>query len=197
MSYLDKIKSRDELKKIIEREKKLGKTIVQCHGCFDLLHPGHIRHLAFAKEQGDILAVSVSADRVVQKGYGRPYIPEELRAENLAAIESVDYVCIDDGLSGEEILTLFKPDIYVKGKEFEHDYTGRIGRERKLVQSYGGKMAFSPDDVVYSSTYIIKNFRDKINVDDEKLKILCKRHNISLEKLFQIMNEYRNQNIEE
>ena len=195
MSYEDKIKSREELKGIIDKEKAAGKTIVQCHGCFDIVHPGHIRYLRFASEQGNILVVSISADHVVNKGYDRPYVPQDLRAENLAVLEFVDYVCIDDGTSAEEILTLFKPDIYIKGKEFEHDYTGRIGRERRLVESYGGKVVFSSGDVVYSSTYIIENQRDKINIDDEKLELLCKRNNIYEEKLLQMLDDFKNRKI--
>ena len=195
MKFESKIKERSNLKEILDKEKQNGKVIVQCHGCFDIVHPGHIRYLKFAKEQGDILVVSVTADHVVNKGYDRPYVPQDLRAENLAVLEFVDYVCIDDGTSAEEILSLFKPDIYIKGKEFEHDYTGRIGRERRLVESYGGKVVFSSGDVVYSSTYIIEEQRDKINIDDEKLELLCKRNNIHEEKLLKIINEFRNQKI--
>jgi len=195
MAYEDKIKSREELKEIIDTEKQVGKTIVQCHGCFDILHPGHIRYLKFAKEQGNILVISVSADHVVNKGYDKPYVPQDLRAENLAALEFVDYVCIDAGTSAEEILSLFKPDIYIKGKEFEHDYTGRIGRERRLVESYDGRVMFSSGDVVYSSTYIIENHRDKIDIDDEKLELLCKRNNIYEERLFKILDDFKNRKI--
>ena len=190
-----KIKSREALAAIIKREKERGKTIVQCHGCFDILHPGHLRHLKFASEQGDILVVSVSADSVVNKGYNRPYVPQELRAENIAVIEFVDYVCIDDGPSAEEILTLFQPDIYVKGVEYEHDYTGRIGRERRLVESYGGKVIFSSGEVAYSSTHIIENHRDKIDIDDERLELLCERNKIYEEQLLWAIDRFRDQKI--
>src|SRR5438552_2704457 len=71
-----------------------GKTVVHCHGCFDIVHPGHIRYFQFAKEQGDILVVSLTGDPHVGKGEGRPYTPQELRAENLAALELIDYVYI-------------------------------------------------------------------------------------------------------
>lgn len=195
MNYKDKIKNSHALRMIIRREKARGKTIVQCHGCFDIVHPGHIRHLKFAKEQGDILVVSVSADSVINKGYDRPYVPQDLRAENLAALEFVDYICIDDSPSAEKILALFRPDIYIKGKEFEDDYIGRIGRERGLVESYGGKVMFSSGDVVYSSTYIIENQKDKINLDDEKLKLLCERNNLQPKRLFKIVGQYKKQKI--
>ena len=195
MNYRDKIKERNKLKTILDEEREKGKTVVQCHGCFDILHPGHLRYLEFARKQGDVLVVSISADYVVNKGFDRPYIPHDLRAENLAAVEFVDYVCIDDGTWAGPILELFKPDIYIKGKEFEHDYTGRIGRERKLVEEYGGKVVFSSGEVVYSSTYIIENQRDKINIDDEKLELLCKRNNISKNGLFEILDAFTSKRI--
>ena len=94
MNYHKKIIPVDQLREIVQRAQAEGKVVVQCHGCFDILHPGHLRHLAWAKGQGDILIVSVSADKVVNKGFLRPYVPEGLRAENLAALEMVDYVSI-------------------------------------------------------------------------------------------------------
>src|SRR5271156_4842190 len=75
--------------------RQAGKTVVHCHGCFDIVHPGHIRYFQFAKQQGDILVVSLTGDPHVGKGEGRPYIPQELRAENLAALELIDYVYVN------------------------------------------------------------------------------------------------------
>src|SRR5688500_17127703 len=97
MNYLQKIKSREELRAIVEQTKQTGKKVVQCLGCFDILLPGHLRHLTWARSQGDLLIVSVSADQVVNKGSNRPLVPEQLRAENLAALEVVHFVTIDDG----------------------------------------------------------------------------------------------------
>ena len=95
-----------------------GRTVVQCHGCFDLVHPGHVRYLRFARQLGDILIVSLTADAGVTKGLDRPYIPAELRAENLAAMEFVDWVVIDEHPTAVEILEQVKPDVYVKGREY-------------------------------------------------------------------------------
>lgn len=77
--------------------KKLKKTkkIVHCHGVFDLVHPGHLRHFSFCKSKADILVVSLTADKFIGKGLYRPFVPEQLRAENLAALEIVDFVIID------------------------------------------------------------------------------------------------------
>jgi rfaE bifunctional protein kinase chain/domain/rfaE bifunctional protein nucleotidyltransferase chain/domain len=195
MKYLDKIKSRDELKRIVDDAKRQGKIVVQCHGCFDILHPGHLRHLTWAKEQGDLLVVSTSADSVVNKGYTRPFVPEKLRAENLAALEIVDYVTIDDGEWAGPILELLKPNIYVKGKEFQDIYDGRFGRERKLVESYGGKVLFSSGDVVYSSTKIIEEHRDKLEPVAEQIHAFCKRHGISEDGLLQILDKIRGKKV--
>lgn len=183
MKYLQKIKNRDEIQEVVKEAKRAGKIIVQCHGCFDILHPGHLRYLSWAKERGDMLIVSVSADKVVNKGNFRPYVPQELRAENLAALEVVDYVTIDDGEWAGPILELLKPHIYVKGKEFENVFTGRIGKERQLVESYGGKVLFSSGDVVYSSTKIIEEHRDKLGYADEHVLAFCRRHGITKKRL--------------
>src|SRR6476620_4670329 len=94
-----------------------GKTVVHCHGCFDIVHPGHIHYLQFAKGQGNVLVVSVSADPQVNKGADRPFIPQDLRAESLAALECVDYVYVNPHPTAVELLEELRPDVYVKGRE--------------------------------------------------------------------------------
>ena len=89
-SFQSKIVSLDVLLAAMESARSAGKTIVQCHGCFDIVHPGHVRYLEFARQQGDVLVVSLTGDSDVAKGHNRPYIPQELRAENLAALSAVD-----------------------------------------------------------------------------------------------------------
>jgi rfaE bifunctional protein kinase chain/domain/rfaE bifunctional protein nucleotidyltransferase chain/domain len=195
MNYLQKIKSRDELTIVVQQAQAAGKVIVQCHGCFDILHPGHLRHLTWARGQGDLLIVSVSADKVVDKGSNRPLVPEQLRAENLAALEVVDYVTIDDGEWAGPILEMLRPNIYVKGKEFENVFTGRIGRERQIVESYGGKMRFSSGDVVYSSTKIIEEHREKLGLVAEQVQSFCKRHGITKDRLTEIIRGFHGKNI--
>src|SRR5438270_8256232 len=86
-----------------------GKTVVHCHGCFDIVHPGHIQHLQFAKSLGDVLIVSVSADRHVNKGLDRPLIPDELRASSLAALECVDHVYINPDPTAVALLEKLRP----------------------------------------------------------------------------------------
>src|SRR5687768_10599514 len=89
-----KVKTIDELKSILG-EPPRAQVVVMCHGTFDIVHPGHIRHLMYAREQGDLLVASLTADEFIAKGAGRPYVPQDLRAANLAALEVVDYVLID------------------------------------------------------------------------------------------------------
>ena len=116
MNYVEKIKNIDALTKI--RKERTDEKWVMAHGVFDLVHPGHIRHLRFAKEKGDILVVSITSDQNVDKGEDRPYINQELRSENLAALEIVDYVIIDDHKTPISVLKKLKPDIFVKGAEY-------------------------------------------------------------------------------
>src|SRR3954467_12480579 len=89
-----------------------GRVVVHCHGCFDIVHPGHIHYLQFARSQGDLLVVSVSADPQVNKGADRPLIPDDLRADSLAALEGVDYVYVNHDPTAVELLDQLRPDVY-------------------------------------------------------------------------------------
>ena len=91
-----KIKTLDELAAALERERARGRRVVLCHGVFDLLHPGHIRHLEAARHHGDLLVVTITPDRFVNKGPGRPVFNQRLRAESVAALASVDHVAITE-----------------------------------------------------------------------------------------------------
>src|SRR3989338_1647321 len=110
-----KIKPLPALAKIVEDLKKKGKKVVQCHGVFDLVHLGHIRHFNLAKKEGDVLVVTVTRDRHVKKGPGRPIFNEHLRMETLASLEVTDFVSMVDSPSAVEAIKTLKPDIYAKG----------------------------------------------------------------------------------
>src|SRR3954452_23336125 len=114
-----KILSRDALLRLRSEARDAGQTVVHCHGCFDIVHPGHIQHLQYAKSLGDILVVSVSADSHVNKGVDRPLIPDDLRASSVAALECVDWVHVNQGPTAVQLLAQLKPDVYVKGREYE------------------------------------------------------------------------------
>ena len=139
-----------------------GRKIVYCHGCFDLMHPGHIKYFQASKKMGDILVVTVTPDRFVDKGPGRPVFDENLRAESIAALECVDYVAINRWATAEETLRLLRPDYYVKGQEFEKlkDKTGKIQKEVEVVNEINAEMKFT-HEIVFSSTKLInEHFSD-------------------------------------
>lgn len=155
-----KIVSPLELVRRREQAKRDGKVVVQCHGCFDIVHPGHIRHLRQAKSHGDILLVTITGDGAWTKRDGAPLIPQELRAENLAELDCVDWVAIETRPTAEELLAEVKPDVYVKGKEYERSGDPRFLAERRVVESHGGRVVYSSGDVVFSSTALISSMED-------------------------------------
>ncbi len=158
----DKITSVDAIATVVERWRAAGQSVVLAHGVFDLLHMGHVRHLESAKAEGDLLVVTLTADRHVNKGPGRPVFPELLRAEMIAALECVDYVAISNWQSAEGVLRLIRPTVYVKGQDYAReaeDITGNIRRERELVESLGGRLVFT-DDITFSSSSLINRHLD-------------------------------------
>jgi rfaE bifunctional protein kinase chain/domain/rfaE bifunctional protein nucleotidyltransferase chain/domain len=181
------------LRDVVELRDRLrqgGKRLVQCHGCFDVVHPGHIRYLKFAKTLGDVLLVSVSADEVVDKGHDRPYIPEDLRMENLAALEFVDFVCLSEGTWAGPILEAVQPDVFVKGREYENQDDPRFAREKSLVERYGGKVVFGSGDVVFSSTEIIRRQGETIGLYQHQIEAFCRRHSVSFRSLETLIAEF-------
>jgi len=132
-----------------DKLRKAGLEIVFANGCFDLFHVGHVRYLEGARKQGDVLVVGVNSDRSVRqlKGEGRPLLPEEARAELLAAMECVDYVVIFDDLNAEKVLTDLKPDAHCKGT----DYTEATVPEREVVRNWGGRVVIVGDPKDHST----------------------------------------------
>lgn len=157
-----KILKIEELAKVIQHLKSKGKKIVHCHGCFDLMHPGHIKYFQAAKKMGDILVVTVTPDIYVDKGVGRPVFDQNLRAESIAALECVDYVAVNKWPTAEEILRLLRPNIYVKGQEFKNfkDETGKIQKENKVVHEIGAETRFT-HEIVFSSTKLLNKYFNK------------------------------------
>lgn len=158
-----KILEIENLAKKLQNLKSRGKKIVHCHGCFDLMHIGHIKYFQTAKKMGDILVVTVTPDIYVDKGPDRPVFNQNLRAESIAALECVDYVAINKWPTAEETLRLLRPHIYVKGQEFEglEDKTGKIQKEYEVLREIGVEMRFT-HDIVFSSTKLFnKHFLKK------------------------------------
>ncbi|HEX6283445.1 MAG TPA: adenylyltransferase/cytidyltransferase family protein [Pyrinomonadaceae bacterium] len=145
--------SREELLTRIRADRENGSRVVLANGCFDVLHVGHVRYLAGARELGEVLVVGVNSDEQVVrlKGPGRPVLPAEERAEIVAALESVTYVTIFAEPTVEELLLALKPDVHAKGT----DYTEDTVPERNVVRSYGGKVAIVGDPKDHSTSAIL------------------------------------------
>jgi cytidyltransferase-like protein len=179
--YRHKIKSAQELRDIIGSRPR-NKSVIMCHGVFDVVHPGHIRHLLYAKSKADLLIASITADRHITKGVHRPHVPQDLRAVNLAAFEVVDYVVIDKNPTPLENIRLIEPDYFAKG--FEYTSTGmpaKTAEEADVIRAYGGEIIFTPGDIVYSSSNLIDLAPPAIKL--EKLQILMERNGITFDKL--------------
>ena len=180
---MSKVLTRDELALVRERCRRDGRVLVQCHGCFDIVHPGHIRHLQHARRQGDVLLVSITADSGVNKGAGRPYFSQDLRAENLAALNCVDYVYINPEDTAVGLLGMVEPDVYIKGREYESNEDPRFAEERRTVESAGGRVVFSSGDVVYSSTALVGEIRSREDPDAARLNQIVETHGLSVSRL--------------
>ena len=141
-----KIYPLDQLNEISVNKTKNNKKIILCHGTFDLLHAGHFRHFQDSKNLGDILFVTITSDKYINKGPGRPIFNQYLRAEMIASLSYVDYVGIVDDPSAIPSIRKIKPDIYVKGvdyKDKKSDLTKKIIEEEKEVKKHGGVLRFT------------------------------------------------------
>lgn len=159
-----KVFSLSRLAGIIRRLRKEGKTIVLCHGVFDLIHPGHIRHLVQAKKHGDILVVALVADAHVKKGPGRPIFSQGLRAEVISAIAAVDYVGIINAQSPVDAVKFIKPDVFVAGlgdrkQQLVSSHALVPTDVESAVRAYGGKVVYT-SDITFSSTSLINAYMD-------------------------------------
>ena len=135
-----------------------GKTIALCHGVFDLLHPGHIKHFQAAGAMADVLVVTLTEDRFIRKGPGRPVFTRNLRAETVAAIRVVDYVATAPWPTGVEVIERLRPNLYVKGRDYQEAAeasTGPIVEERRAVERCGGRLVFT-DEIQFSSTRLLQ-----------------------------------------
>lgn len=163
----------DEMIKKVGTLKQRGRVVVQSHGVFDLVHPGIIKHLNEAKKRGDVLLVSVIKDKDVRRGPGRPVFSEYLRAENIASLAQVDYVCLVDDEIPFECVKKIKPDVFVRGqhhRERDQRIHDKIFKEEKDL--YLGKVeVFETEGFSFSSSQIINNFLD---IYPEETKIFLK-----------------------
>jgi rfaE bifunctional protein nucleotidyltransferase chain/domain len=161
-----KIIKPEEVAVFVSKLKSFGKKVGLCLGCFDLLHPGHIKHLESAKKLCDYLIVSVTADQFIisRKGSERPLFHEQLRAYMLASLEVVDCVVIQYFEKGTEIIELIKPSFYIKGPDIINLDNPAINEERDMVRRIGGEMRYT-DDPKWATTEIV-DFISNLNVQN-------------------------------
>ncbi len=155
----DKILSREQLKRRAEKWRASGEKITLANGCFDVLHVGHVRYLHAAKELGGKLIVAVNSDESVRKlkGDGRPHIPENERAEILAALADVDAVVVFSEPDVRALIREIHPDVQAKGT----DYTAERVPEREVVIEFGGRVEIVGDPKDHSATEILRKMEQK------------------------------------
>jgi len=179
--YGNKLRSAEEVSRLVGGRPRRSKVIM-CHGVFDVVHPGHLRHLLYAKSKADVLIASLTADVHIAKGHYRPHVPQELRAVNLAAFEMVDYVIIDSEPTPLTNLALIQPDFFAKGYEYHSGgMPPKTQEELALLQSYGGEIIFTPGDYVFSSSELIESAPPNLRID--KLMTLMESRGVTFDAL--------------
>ncbi|MCH7618137.1 MAG: adenylyltransferase/cytidyltransferase family protein [Candidatus Marinimicrobia bacterium] len=180
MEAVEKIKKLEELPELLDEHRKAGQKVILCHGVFDLLHPGHIKHIESAKKNGDILVVTITPDIYVNKGPHRPVFDELHRAESIGALEKVNYVAVNKWSTAVKTIELLEPDIYAKGYEYENpneDITGEIVKEGNAVKKVGGKIVYTNDET-FSSSKIINEYLPVFSEEvREFLSVMKNRYN--------------------
>jgi D-glycero-beta-D-manno-heptose 1-phosphate adenylyltransferase len=161
MDTRGKILSLSALRQRLAECRKCAERIVLANGCFDLLHVGHIRYLEGARREGDVLVVGVNSDASERalKGGGRPILPQQARAELVAALKVVDYVLIFDEPDVAALLTALRPDVHAKGT----DYTVRTVPERELAARLGVRVAIVGDPKRHSTRDLLTRVRESVH----------------------------------
>lgn len=191
--YRSKIKTAEELKDILGNPPR-DDRVIMCHGVFDVVHPGHVRHLLYAKSKASVLIASLTADRHISKGQYRPHVPQDLRALNLAAFEMIDYVLIDNNQTPIENMKTIQPDFFAKGYEYtEGNLPPKTQEEKDVVESYGGEIMFTPGEIVYSSSALIELAPPQIS--HEKLISLMQLENVTFDDLRNVLPRMAEQHV--
>ena len=178
--------------KIKDLRKNDSLKIGLCHGVFDVIHFGHIEYFRIAKEKCDILIVSVTANKYVNKGSDRPYFDQLIRMNTLSALEMVDFVCLSESENSVEVIEALKPDFYFKGveyKEIAEDLSGNMKLENDAVTRNGGQTIFENGQIFSSSNIINK----VLNMQNSKLQSWIKqnKHKFELSEILNLMKEIR------
>ena len=179
---MNKIFTLNNLKQQIKKEKSKNKKIIHCHGVFDLIHIGHIKHFKEAKQNGDYLVVSITSDKNVNKGSGRPIFNQNLRAEFLSSLSFIDAIYINESKTSEKLISTIKPDIYFKGPDYknnQNDRTKNIYKEVALTKKFGGKVIYS-NDITFSSSNLINTYSNFFNKEQKIfLKKISKKYSFN------------------
>ncbi len=182
-----KIKTPQEIRDLIGPMPR-REQVIMCHGVFDVVHPGHVRHLLYAKSKAPVLIASITADRHITKGTHRPHVPQDLRAVNLAAFEMIDYVLIDPNATPIENLKIIQPDYLAKGYEYTaNGPPPATSEEAETVRAYGGDILFTPGDIVYSSTQLLKVTAPSLKL--EKLQMVMERSGVGFDHLRRTLDQ--------
>jgi D-beta-D-heptose 7-phosphate kinase/D-beta-D-heptose 1-phosphate adenosyltransferase len=154
---MNKFLEREALRNKLEALRKKGKKIAFTNGCFDILHVGHVRYLREAKKTADVLVLALNSDSSVRsiKGENRPLVPENERAEVLAALEFIDFVTIFPELTPLELINYLKPDVLIKGGDWPEEKV--VGREE--IKKWGGRVAIIPEVKGKSTTNIVEKIK--------------------------------------
>ena len=177
----NKIKTIEELAKIVQKEKEAGHKIALSHGCFDMVHIGHMKHFRAVKKMADKLIVTVTPDCFITKGPGRPVLNESLRLEALANLEVIDYVGLNDSPDAVFLIERVKPDFYVKGdeyKNFKDHLAGKRVKEKEAIERYGGKFVFTSEPTYSSTAFINQNFNHLSPETSEFIKRIREKHSV-------------------
>lgn len=186
--HKNKIRTAQQVRDLIGDHSRPN-TVALCHGVFDVVHPGHMRHLAYARSHCDVLVVSVTSDRYVDKGPYRPHVPEELRVANVSMYDIVDYVVLNDAEKPLDLIRLLQPNFYAKG--FEYSETARPGHtieEAVVVAEYGGEVMFTPGDFVRSSSVLLEAHPPDIRYD--RLKMVMDSAGVRFDHLYQVVQSF-------
>ena len=179
--FSHKIRTLDELRAIVQRRPR-KKRVMLCYGAFDVVHPGHLRHLLYAKSKADLLVVSIASDAHIVRESHRPHIPQDLRALNLAAFEIVDYVLVETEPTPVNTILKLQPDFYAKGYEYNATTPQpKTQQEIDALHSYGGEIIFTPGDVTYSATKLSEVQPKRLRFD--KLTTLMQEQGLTFDSL--------------
>ena len=192
----NKLVNLDELELIIAQAKNDDKVVIHAHGCFDLLHIGHLRYFQNCKKKGDLLVVTITPDQFINKGPGRPAFNENLRLEFLTQIAIIDYVSLNNQPDAVELLKKLKPNFTMRGKEYiddSKDITGKILLESKAIESVGGKLDFI-DDLTFSSTQLLNNNIEFLDSDIKEY--INKNQKLSLpQNTLSVVDNFKKKNV--